>query len=105
MKLYCHAIAAALLLGLTACASQVTESEAPKGLTLDGASRRIDVRFAAGSSRLFPADAIPAAAAVQRYQGDKVQLPAAAALTNIPATSAAPTGGGATGAGTAGTGP
>lgn len=50
-------------------------------------------------------DAIPAAAAVQRYQADKVQLPSAAALTNIPAASSAPTGAGATGAGTAGTGP
>jgi pilus assembly protein CpaD len=54
---------------------------------------------------LGPVDAIPAAAAVQRYQADKVQLPTAAGLTSIPASSAGPTGGGATGAGTAGTGP
>lgn len=55
---------------------------------------------------LGPVDAIPAAAAVQRYQGDKVQLPAAASLSGIGAGgTAAPTGGGATGAGTAGTGP
>ena len=50
-------------------------------------------------------DAIPAAAAVQRYQGDKVQLPAAAGLTNIPTAAIAPTGSGATGAGTAGSQP
>jgi pilus assembly protein CpaD len=227
MKLHLRLIAAALLLGMTACASQYTESEAPKDLTLDSASTRIDVRFAPGSSRLLAgdaarlralvasgrinpsdpvtvsaggspalaaarfetvaamllpyrivagnrplggvpanraiiqsqrymvslppcpnwsrtaqldlanahasnwgcstasnlgmmvaspadlaegrplglADAIPAAAAVQRYQSDKVQLPAAAALTNIPAATSAPTGAGATGAGTAGTGP
>ena len=219
--------AAALVLGVTACASQYTETEAPKNLMLDEASARLDVRFAPGSSALLagdaarlhrlvasgsiapsdpvtvaaggppalavarfetiaalllpyrivasqrpagglpanraiiqsgrylvslPAcpnwsktpqldftnahasnfgcttavnlgmmvaspgdlvegrpvglpDAIPAAAAVQRYQSDKVQLPAAASLTNIPAASSAPTGAGATGAGTAGTGP
>ena len=51
------------------------------------------------------ADAIPAAAAVQRYQGDKVQLPAASGIGPIAATSTAPTGSGATGAGTAGTQP
>ncbi len=228
MKLHLQAIAAALLvLGMTACASQYTESEAPKSLTLDEAGTRIDVRFAPGSSHLLAgdaarlrglaargsiapsdpvavsaagspalaaarfeaiaevllpyrivpsqrplggvpanraiietgrylvslppcpnwsknpqldftnahasnwgcatasnlglmvaspadlaegrpvglADAIPAAAAVQRYQADKVQLPSAAGLTNIPAASIAPTGAGATGAGTAGTGP
>jgi len=51
------------------------------------------------------ADAIPAAAAVQRYQAEKVILPNPANITPIAATTAAPAGGGATGAGTAGTGP
>jgi pilus assembly protein CpaD len=51
------------------------------------------------------ADALPAAAAVQRYQSDKVVLPAGAALGPIGATSTAPTGSGATGAGTAGSAP
>jgi len=52
-----------------------------------------------------PVDANPAVSAVQRYQTDKVQLPSAASLTGIPASTVAPTGTGATGAGTAGTGP
>jgi hypothetical protein len=51
------------------------------------------------------ADAIPAAAAVQRYQADKVQLPSATALTSIAAASTGATGSGATGAGTAGSQP
>ena len=50
-------------------------------------------------------DAIPAAAAVQRYQSDKVQLPAASGLGPVSTTSTAPTGSGATGAGTAGSAP
>ena len=50
-------------------------------------------------------DAIPAAAAVQRYQKDEVKLPTAATLGPIAATSTAPTGSGATGAGTAGSQP
>jgi len=227
MKWHLQGLAAALLLGMTACASQYTETEAPKALTLDNVSRRFDVRFAPGSNRLLAADAArlrglaaggaidasdpvtvaaagspalaearfetiaalllpyrivpgarsvggvpanraiietgrylvslppcpnwsksppidfanahasnwgcttavnlgmmvaspgdlvegrplgmadatPAVSAIQRYQQDKVQLPAAAALTNIPAASTAPTGSGATGAGTAGSQP
>ncbi len=54
---------------------------------------------------LEPVDANAAVSAVQRYQTDKVQLPAAAELTGIPASTSAPTGSGATGAGTAGTAP
>ena len=50
-------------------------------------------------------DAIPAAAAVQRYQSDKVQLPAAATLGPIGASGSGATGSGATGAGTAGSVP
>ncbi len=227
MKWHLQGLAAALLLGTTACASQYTETEAPKSLTLDNVSRRIDVRFAPGSSHLLAADAarlrglaasgaidasdpvtvaaaggpglaearfetiaavllpyrivpgarmlgsvagnraiietgrylvslpscpnwsksppidfanahasnfgcttavnlgmmvaspgdlvegrplgladaIPAAAAVQRFQADKVQLPAAVGLTSISGGGAGPTGSGATGAGTAGSAP
>jgi pilus assembly protein CpaD len=50
------------------------------------------------------ADAIPEAAAVQRYEADKVVLPSAASLGPIAGTSAGPTGGG-TGAGSAGSQP
>jgi pilus assembly protein CpaD len=51
------------------------------------------------------ADAIPAAAAVQRYQGDKVLVPSATSLGPIAASSTGATGSGATGAGTAGSAP
>jgi pilus biogenesis lipoprotein CpaD len=51
------------------------------------------------------ADAIPAAAAVQRYQSDKVALPAGSSLGPLTAPTIAPTGSGATGAGTAGSAP
>jgi pilus assembly protein CpaD len=51
------------------------------------------------------ADALPALAAVQRYQSDKVQLPASSGLGPITAVATAPTGSGATGAGTAGSAP
>jgi pilus assembly protein CpaD len=227
MKLQPYLIAAVLALGLAGCASEYTESEAPKNLTIDNATARVDVRFAPGSSHLAAtdaarlrglaasgsvsgtdrvtvaaagnpalatarfesiaavllpygivasqrtiggvpanraiieagrymvslppcpnwskwapldysnthasnfgcsnavnlgmmvaspadlvegrplgfADAVPAVAAVQRYQADKVVLPAAATLTAIPSASVAPTGSGATGAGTAGSGP
>jgi hypothetical protein len=51
------------------------------------------------------ADAIPAAAAVQRYQSDKIVLPSETAIGPISGGSAGPTGSGATGAGTAGSAP
>ena len=51
------------------------------------------------------ADAIPAAAAVQRYQSDKVALPTGGGIGPISGATAAPTGSGATGAGTAGSAP
>lgn len=51
------------------------------------------------------ADALPAAAAVQRYQSDKIVLPAGAAVGPIAGATAPPTGSGATGAGTAGSAP
>jgi pilus assembly protein CpaD len=227
MKLQPHLIAVALVLGLTACVTEYSATEAPKQLALDDASARIDLRFAPGSSRLLAgdaarlhalatagkiapsdrvmvsaagssalaaarfnsiaaellrhrivatelrlaavpanraivdigrylvttppcpnwsknppldysnvhasnfgcttatnfarmvaspadlvegrplgrADAIPAAAAVQRYQSDRVQLPAASGIGPIAAAAAAATGSGATGAGTAGSAP
>jgi len=51
-----------------------------------------------------PTDAIPAAASVQRYEADKVVLPTAASVGPI-ASTGAPTIGGGTGAGSAGTSP
>jgi pilus assembly protein CpaD len=57
MKLHRYLIAAALALGLAACASEYTESEAPKHLTLSDATAHVDVRFAGGSSQLVARDA------------------------------------------------
>lgn len=51
-----------------------------------------------------PADAIPAAAAVQRYEGDKIKLPTGANIGVISAPSSQ-SGGGGTGAGSAGSTP
>jgi len=51
------------------------------------------------------ADAIPAAAAVQRYQAEKIILPTSANITPIASTTSAAPGGSATGAGTAGSQP
>jgi len=56
MKLHRHFVAVALVMGLAACASQYTESEASKQLTLDDARARIDLRFASNSSQLFAGD-------------------------------------------------
>lgn len=57
MKMLHRLAAAALLLGLGACAAQYTDNEWPKQVTLDNANARVDVRFAPGSSRLWPSDA------------------------------------------------
>jgi pilus biogenesis lipoprotein CpaD len=60
MNKHPHLVAGALLLALAACtplAAQYTASEAPKNLVVDNASSRIDLRFAPGSSRLYPRDA------------------------------------------------
>jgi len=51
------------------------------------------------------ADAVPAAAAVQRYEADKVISPSALSIGTIATPSSSGSGAGATGAGTAGTGP
>ena len=56
MKPLTHLMAAVLTLGLAACASEYTESEAPKNLTIDNATARVDVRFAPGSTQLAAAD-------------------------------------------------
>jgi pilus assembly protein CpaD len=60
MKLYPRVATAAILLALAACrpgVAEYSEVEAPKQLTLDNASTRIDVRFAPGSSQLLAGDA------------------------------------------------
>jgi pilus assembly protein CpaD len=57
MKTHRHLAAVALVLGLAACVTEYSDVEAPKHLTLDNASARIDVRFAPGSSRLLAGDA------------------------------------------------
>src|SRR5437763_562879 len=58
MQRLVHIIATALLvLGMTACASQYTETEAPKDLRLDEANTRVEVRFAPGSAHLVAGDA------------------------------------------------
>jgi pilus assembly protein CpaD len=58
MKVNHSLLGAVLLLSLAACATQYTEAEAPKHLTLDEASAQIRVRFVPGSSRLAAADAV-----------------------------------------------
>jgi pilus assembly protein CpaD len=50
-------------------------------------------------------DALPAAAAVQRFQSDKVELPSAASVGPIAGAGIGATGSGASGAGTAGSAP
>ncbi|HEX3862230.1 MAG TPA: CpaD family pilus assembly lipoprotein [Stellaceae bacterium] len=60
MKLHPSLLAVVALLALAACrpgAAEYTEAEAPKNLTLDNVSGLVNLRFAAGSSRLLPADA------------------------------------------------
>src|SRR5713226_6286559 len=60
MKLYPRLAIAAVILALASCrpgVAEYSEVEAPKQLTLDNASIRVDVRFAPGSSRLLAGDA------------------------------------------------
>src|SRR3954451_1491612 len=55
MRLHPSLLALGALLALAACrpgAAEYSESEAPNTLTLDKASRSLDVRFPRGSSRL-----------------------------------------------------
>src|SRR5579885_2222504 len=60
MKLHPILAGIGILLALAACrpgAAEYTEAEAPKGLTLDDASKSTAVAFAAGSGKLLPRDA------------------------------------------------
>ena len=55
-----YPLLAIVFLALAACrpaATEWTESEAPKYLRLDNAAVSVNVRFAAGSAQLLPADA------------------------------------------------
>jgi pilus assembly protein CpaD len=57
MKIRLYPIAVALLLGLTACVTEYSKSEAPTALQVDGAESRVEIAFAAGSDRLSPGEA------------------------------------------------
>jgi pilus assembly protein CpaD len=57
MKPHPYLLAVALALGLTACVTEYSATEAPKQLTIDDASARVDVRFAPGSGRILAGDA------------------------------------------------
>ena len=61
MNMHPFPIVVAILLALAACRpgpAEFTKSEAPNRLRLDDASVRVDLRFAAGSARLVPGDAV-----------------------------------------------
>jgi len=57
MKIRGYAIATALVLALTGCATDYTKSEAPNNLRVDGAATRVDLAFMPGSARLAPGEA------------------------------------------------
>jgi pilus assembly protein CpaD len=57
MKIRLYPIAVALLLGLAACVTEYSKSEAPAALQVDGAQSRIEIAFAGGSDRLSPGEA------------------------------------------------
>ena len=57
MKIRLYPIAVALLLGLAACVTEYSKSEAPATLQVDGAQSRVEIAFAGGSDRLSPAEA------------------------------------------------
>lgn len=52
MKIRLYPIAVALLLGLAACVTEYSKSEAPAALQVDGAESRVEIAFAGGSDRL-----------------------------------------------------
>ena len=61
MRLHPSLLALGALLTLAACrpgAAEYTESEAPNQVALDKAVQSLDVRFARGSARMLPADAV-----------------------------------------------
>ncbi len=57
MKIRLYPIAVALLLGLAACVTEYSKSEAPAALRVDGAESRVELAFAGGSDRLAPGEA------------------------------------------------
>jgi pilus assembly protein CpaD len=57
MKIRLYPIAAPLLLGLAACVTEYSKSEAPTALQVDGAQSRVEIAFAGGSDRLAPSEA------------------------------------------------
>src|SRR5438309_6315591 len=52
MKTRLYPIAVPLLLGLAACVTEYSKSEAPAALRVDGGESRMEIAFAGGSDRL-----------------------------------------------------
>jgi pilus assembly protein CpaD len=57
MNIRPYPIAVPLLLGLAACVTEYSKSEAPAALQVDGAQSRLEIAFAGGSDRLSPGEA------------------------------------------------
>jgi pilus assembly protein CpaD len=57
MNIRLYPIAVPLLLGLAACVTEYSKSEAPAALQVDGARSRVEIAFAGGSDRLSPGEA------------------------------------------------
>ncbi len=57
MNIRLYPIAVPLLLGLAACVTEYSKSEAPAALQVDGAQSRLEIAFAGGSDRLSPGEA------------------------------------------------
>jgi pilus assembly protein CpaD len=77
MKIRLYPIAVALLLGLAACVTEYSKSEAPAALQVDGAQSRVDLSFVPGSARLARADAIQQLVSAGRIRpADRVTIAA-----------------------------
>lgn len=57
IKTSSYPIVASLVLGLAACATDYSKSEAPNNLRVDGSESRVEVAFAPGSARLAAGEA------------------------------------------------
>ena len=57
MNIRLYPIAVPLLLGLAACVTEYSKSEAPAALQVDGAESRVEIAFAGGSDRLAVGEA------------------------------------------------
>jgi pilus assembly protein CpaD len=57
MNIRLYPIAVPLLLGLAACVTEYSKSEAPAALQVDGAESRVEIAFAGGSYRLTAGEA------------------------------------------------